>query len=121
MEPITAKGSVNPPTSYSAPPTTGPTISPAEIFLCRLKIFFSSKYFSRTNSKEELDHGEHGGDLVWELPGDGGEASSQEHRVAASLEYPEDEGHAQKNFSILKQSQTAVANQNQSHCSDTQI
>ena len=77
--------------------------------------------FSRTNSKEELDHGEHGGDFVGELPGDGGEASSQEHRVAASLEYPEDEGHAQKNFSILKQSQTAVANQNQSHCSDTQI
>lgn len=33
MEPITAKGSVKPPISYRAPPTTGPTISPGKFIV----------------------------------------------------------------------------------------
>ena len=43
-----------------------------------------------TDPKEEFDECKHGGDSVGELSGDGTEAASEEGRVSAGLDNPED-------------------------------
>lgn len=119
MLPITAKGRVKPPTSYSAPPTTGPTISPANF--SSLKIQYFSEEVFHTNAEEQFYHGKHGGNFVRELPSDGGETTREEHRVATSFEYPEDKGEPKEELAILHEAKTAVANKNDAHCADSQV